>query len=59
MHEVADKYDCKKYIKLRHSIQGAVWNESSGKWDLTVRNGDNSTFVDHVDVFINAGGVLK
>jgi cation diffusion facilitator CzcD-associated flavoprotein CzcO len=59
MHEVADKYNCRQYIRLEHSIQRAVWNEQSSKWDLTVKDSHGTLFVDHADVFINAGGVLK
>ena len=59
MHEVADKYNCKKYIKLRHTIQSAKWNESKGKWELEIKNGDGNILMDEVYVFINAGGVLK
>lgn len=59
MHEVADKYDCNKYIRYKHSIKGAVWNESIAKWEVTVEKPDGTTFVDKVDIFINAGGVLK
>lgn len=59
MHETVAKYDCDKYVKLQHSIQRAVWQESKGKWELTVRDADGQTFIDEVDVFINAGGVLK
>lgn len=59
MHDVADKFDCKKYIKLQHSIQGARWNESKAKWELEVKNAEGNVFSDKVDVFINASGVLK
>ncbi|KAJ9608099.1 hypothetical protein H2200_007087 [Cladophialophora chaetospira] len=59
MHEVADKYDCKRYIKLQHSIQEAAWNDESAKWRLSVEDAGGHTFIDHVDVFINAGGVLN
>lgn len=59
MHSVADKYDCKKYVKLQHSIQGARWNESKAKWDLEVKGPEGKVFSDEVDVFINASGVLK
>lgn len=59
MHDVADKYDCNKYIKYNHSIKAAVWNESNAKWEVTVEKSDGITFVDEVDIFINAGGVLK
>lgn len=59
MHDVADKFDCNKYIKYRHSIKAAVWNEDKSKWEIQVQNGDGVVFQDDVDVFINAGGVLK
>ncbi|KAJ5772464.1 hypothetical protein N7520_002993 [Penicillium odoratum] len=59
MHDVADKYDCNKFIKYRHSIKAAVWNEDKAKWEIQVQNGDGAVFQDDVDVFINAGGVLN
>ncbi len=59
MHHVADKYDCKRYIKLKHSIQGAMWSEETAKWELEVKDGESKVCRDNVDVFINAGGVLK
>lgn len=59
MHDVATKYDCEKYIKYRHAVKSAVWNESKGKWAVQVQNGDGVTIDDEVDVFVNAGGVLK
>ena len=59
MHDVADKYDCKKYVKLEHSIQGATWNDAKAKWDLEVKDGKGRVFSDEVDIFINASGVLK
>ena len=59
MHDVAEKFDCSKYIKLQHSIQAAKWNETKAKWELEVKDGQGNVFSDDVDVFINAGGVLK
>lgn len=59
MHEVVDKYDCRKYVKLQHSITRATWSDSEAKWALEVKEADGHEFVDEVDVFINAGGVLK
>lgn len=59
MHDVADKYDCNKYIHYKHSINSAVWNENTAKWEVTVQKPDGSAFLDEVDIFINAGGVLK
>lgn len=58
MKDVAKQYEVEKYIRLEHSVEGAVWREDTGKWEITVRNGDR-TFTDVCDVFINASGVLK
>ncbi|KAJ0415082.1 hypothetical protein BJY00DRAFT_305134 [Aspergillus carlsbadensis] len=58
MHDVADRYECKQYIRFRHTIRSAVWEEGSGKWVLDVENG-KATIRDEVDVFVNAGGVLN
>ncbi|KAL3481293.1 hypothetical protein BJX99DRAFT_271239 [Aspergillus californicus] len=59
MHNVADQYDCHQYIKYRHTIKSAVWNEAKAKWGLQVETGDGTIIEDEVDVFINAGGVLN
>ncbi|KAJ5805148.1 hypothetical protein N7474_011035 [Penicillium riverlandense] len=59
MHGVADKYDCNKYIKYQHTIKSAIWNEDTAKWEIQVKRADGSVLDDEVDVFINAGGVLK
>lgn len=58
MHGVADQYDCNRFIKYKHSVKSAVWSETKGKWEIKVQNGAK-TIDDEVDVFINAGGVLK
>ncbi|KAL3455430.1 hypothetical protein BJX64DRAFT_297637 [Aspergillus heterothallicus] len=58
MHDVADRYGCKQYIRYRHAIKSAVWNEEKAKWALEVEN-DGGRFQDEVDVFVNAGGVLN
>jgi len=59
MRSVADKYDCNKYIKYQHTIKSAVWNEDKAKWRIEVEKNDGIVFNDEVDVFINAGGVLR
>ena len=59
MHAVAKKYDCNKYIKYQHAIKSAVWKEARGKWNIKVEKAGGSVIEDEVDVFINAGGVLK
>ncbi|BCS25444.1 flavin-containing monooxygenase [Aspergillus puulaauensis] len=52
------KYEVNKYIRYRHSVQDARWDDNQGKWTVTVKVGDR-TFEDKCDVFINAGGVLN
>jgi cation diffusion facilitator CzcD-associated flavoprotein CzcO len=63
MHHVADRYECKQYIRFRHTIRSAVWEEGMGKWVLEVENGQGKEgeriLRDEVDVFVNAWGVLK
>ncbi len=59
MHGVADRYDCKKYIRYQHTIKSAIWNEDRAKWELKVEKDYGCILEDEVDVFINAGGVLK
>ena len=59
MKDVAKRYEVEKYIRLRHSVESATWNESKGKWDIQVKNGDGAVFKDECEVFINASGVLK
>lgn len=57
---VAKKYDVYKYLKLRHKIQKAEWNEEKAKWVLNVKNlADGTEFVDEVDVLVNAVGIFN
>lgn len=57
---VADKYGLRKYIKLRHSVDRAEWDETTGKWTVKVTNHeDNTTFEDQCDILVNASGVFK
>ena len=59
MEDVAKRYEVERYIRLRHSVESAVWNEMKGKWELQVRYGNGVVHKDECDVFINASGVLK
>ncbi|KAG8156894.1 hypothetical protein KVR01_013307 [Diaporthe batatas] len=59
MKDVEKKYECEKFIKLKHSITSAIWDEAKGKWQLKVKGSDGVEFSDEADVFINAGGVLN
>ena len=59
MKDTAQKYGAERYIKYRHSVQDARWNDQTGKWNVKVRNDAGDVFDDQSDVFINAAGVLK
>lgn len=59
MHNVSKKHDCERFIKYKHTINGATWDEKRGKWNIQVRNSEGGVIWDEADVFINAGGVLK
>lgn len=60
MKDVAEKYQVSQYIRLRHSVESAVWNEENGKWEIRVKNLNNGAVAtDECDVFINASGILK
>ncbi|KAJ7063538.1 FAD/NAD-P-binding domain-containing protein [Mycena amicta] len=53
------KFELWKYIKLRHEVIHAEWNDEKHKWCVRVRGPDGVEFVDEGDVFINGGGVLN
>lgn len=48
-----------KYVKLRHEIMAAEWDDSAGQWVIRVKDLEGRReFEDRAEVFINAGGVL-
>lgn len=51
-----------KYIKLRHAVTQAIWNEETGQWILTVSetlpSGECRVFEDRVDFLVGNVGVL-
>ena len=53
------KYGLRKYMKLKHTVVKAEWDNVAAKWNLTVRKEDGSTFVDVCDYFLNGSGVLN
>jgi len=61
MKTVADKYNSYKYILFNHKVVGAHWHEESAKWKLQIQKGDEEANIieDEVDLFLNAGGILK
>ena len=49
-----------KYIKLKHKIERAEWDNTKGKWILQIRNlATDEVFQDEAEYFVNAGGVLN
>lgn len=49
-----------KYIKLRHEVVAANWDDNEGVWNVTVKDVANeSTFVDTAEILVNNSGVLK
>ena len=61
MKKVAKKYNSYKYIQFNSKIVGAHWHEEKCKWKLQIQRGEDEKdiFEDEVDVFLNAGGILK
>lgn len=56
----AKKYELRKYIKLRHQVSGAVWNDKTGQWGVEIANLENGSVIhDSCDIFISAVGVLN
>jgi cation diffusion facilitator CzcD-associated flavoprotein CzcO len=52
------KYGVDKYTQLNTQVTKAVWNEDTGKWDLTLK-GPNGEFNDSCDVLLNGTGILN
>lgn len=47
-------------LKTEHEVVGAYWNETSGRWKVTIKDlRDGGVFDDSSDFLLNAGGILK
>ncbi|PPR04643.1 hypothetical protein CVT24_011861 [Panaeolus cyanescens] len=58
--DFAEKYELNRYIKLKHQVTEAIWNASSGEWNLSVKRAeDNSIIQDKCHILINAMGALN
>ena len=58
--KLADKYDCRKYMKFGYKAIEARWDEKAAKWRVKlqhVKTGD--VFEDSADVLISALGALN
>ncbi|KAK3900346.1 hypothetical protein C8A05DRAFT_36022 [Staphylotrichum tortipilum] len=56
----AVEYGLYDHAKFNHNVLGAEWNESSGKWTVTVQDlASGQTFEDSAEVVLNCAGVLN
>ena len=56
----SQKYNLGRYIKTRHQIVGAQWDEVRSRWDVRITDlATGRTFVDTCHVLVNAGGILN
>jgi cation diffusion facilitator CzcD-associated flavoprotein CzcO len=59
-NDFADKYNLKQYIKTRHQVVGAFWNNQKGGYDVKVKDLRSGTEIsDHCDILINTSGILN
>ncbi|CZR66978.1 related to steroid monooxygenase [Phialocephala subalpina] len=58
--DIAEKYDLRRYIKFRHQIISAIWDEEAGIWNIRVKNLETGEEIeDWCHFFINASGFLN
>ncbi|TVY43886.1 putative sterigmatocystin biosynthesis monooxygenase [Lachnellula subtilissima] len=58
--DTAEEHGLRKYIKFKHQIMGATWNEEKGRWDMRIQNlSSGLEFDDWCDFFINSSGYLN
>jgi cation diffusion facilitator CzcD-associated flavoprotein CzcO len=56
----ARKYGLHQYVKTQHQVIGAYWDSAAGGYDVKVKDvAAGTTFSDHCDILINAGGILN
>ncbi|KAJ7184393.1 FAD/NAD-P-binding domain-containing protein [Mycena filopes] len=56
---LVDKFNLWGYIRLRHEVVKAEWDDDAKKWRLHIRGPNGEEFQDDCDVFVNGGGVLN
>ncbi len=60
LQRVARKYGAYKYIKMRHQVVGATWQEDKAIWSVQVQDlASGEVFTDTCDFFIAATGILN
>ncbi|KAI9810465.1 MAG: hypothetical protein M1827_006241 [Pycnora praestabilis] len=58
LKKITKEHHLDRDIQLNSTLIEALWEEGSGTWKLTIKQGD-SIIHDECDVFINASGVLN
>ncbi|EXJ78174.1 hypothetical protein A1O3_09335 [Capronia epimyces CBS 606.96] len=57
---VAEKYGTHRYLKLRHEVVGAAWQDSEAKWSVQVKDlASGTTFTDSCDFLVVSTGILN
>lgn len=59
-NDFATKYGLHDYVKTKHQVSGAYWNEEKGGYDVRIQDLKAGTKIsDHCDILVNAGGILN
>jgi cation diffusion facilitator CzcD-associated flavoprotein CzcO len=59
MHDVVERHDLRKYMKLSHTVTGAYWSDDEGLWHVQITGPDGTKFEDTCNLLVNGGGILK
>ncbi|KAF7187781.1 FAD-binding monooxygenase moxY [Pseudocercospora fuligena] len=59
-NDFAEKYHLHPYVRTKHQVTGAIWNDEQAGWDISVKDVSTDTeFSDSCDILINASGILN
>ena len=53
-----EKYQLRKYLKLKHRVLSAAWHEDKGQWAVEIEH-DGNVFTDWCDILMNGSGLLN
>lgn len=56
--DITRKFELDKHVQLESRVTGAVWNEQTGNWNVSVKCGD-AVKSDWCDILVNGGGFLN
>ncbi|KAI9812936.1 MAG: hypothetical protein M1827_004454 [Pycnora praestabilis] len=59
-NDFGHKYNLYQYMKTKHQVVGAKWDDSIGAWNVQVQDLRTGNIInDQCDILINAGGILN